>query len=127
MYVVSTTNYFMNRQQIRKLAKEYKIPFKTLREQIAQMDPEVVKINLEDLPNGEKVRLKVDRILEHKDSLSQDYIDFIENNRDTVFTVKKYDNGVGKENSKRFTLNEDTTKPKWIFHLDDLTLADLTI
>ena len=118
---------FMNRQQIRKLAKEYKIPFKTLREQIAQMDPEVVKVNLEDLPNGEKVRLKVDRILEHKDSLSQDYIDFIENNRDTVFTVKKYDNGVGKENSKRFTLNEDTTEPKWIFHLDDLTLADLTI
>ena len=117
----------MNRQQIRKLAKEYKIPFKTLREQIAQMDPEVVKVNLEDLPNGEKVRLKVDRILEHKDSLSQDYIDFIENNRDTVFTVKKYDNGVGKENSKRFTLNEDTTEPKWIFHLDDFTLADLTI
>lgn len=118
---------FMNRQQIRKLAKEYKIPFKTLREQIAQMDPEVVKVNLEDLPNGEKVRLKVDRILEHKDSLSQDYIDFIENNRDTVFTVKKYDNGAGKENSKRFTLNEDTTEPKWIFHLEDLTLADLTI
>ena len=117
----------MNRQQIRKLAKEYKIPFKTLKEQIKNMDPEIVKINLEDLPDGEKVKINVDRILEHKDSLTQEYIDFIENNRDTVFTVKKYDSGVGKENSKRFTLKEDTTDPKWIFHLYDLTLADLTI
>ena len=67
----------MNRQQIRKLAKEYKIPFKTLKEQIKNMDPEIVKINLEDLPDGEKVKIKPrSHILRLNDAQLSDIIMF---------------------------------------------------
>lgn len=110
----------MNRETRRKLAKQMKISMKELNE---LLKPQIVDINIEDLPNGEKVRLKADKILERKEHLSEKFIKFVEENKDKIFTVTKYDNGVGEENSQRYTLNEDNSPEKWIFHIGDLELA----
>ena len=110
----------MNRETRRKLAKQMKISMKELNE---LLKPQIVDINIEDLPNGEKVRLKADKILERKEHLSEKFIKFVEENKDKIFTVTKYVNGVGEENSQRYTLNEDNSPEKWIFHIGDLELA----
>ena len=110
----------MNRETRRKLAKQMKISMKELNE---LLKPQIVDINLEDLPDGEKVRIKADKILERKEHLSEKFIKFVEENKNKVFTVTKYDNGVGVENSQRYTLNEDNSLEKWIFHIRDLELA----
>lgn len=110
----------MNRETRRKLAKQMKISMKQLNELLT---PQIVSMNLEDLPDGEKVKIKADQILTKKEHLSEKYIKFVEENRDKVFTVTRYDNGVGLDKSQRYTLNEDTSPEKWIFHLNDLELA----
>ena len=110
----------MNRATRRKLAKQMKISMKQLNELLT---PQIVSIDLEDLPDGEKVKIKTDQILAKKEHLSEKYIKFVEENRDKVFTVTRYDNGVGLDKSQRYTLNEDTSPEKWIFHISDLELA----
>ena len=110
----------MNRETRRKLAKQLGVSMKQI-DQI--LTPQIVDINLEDLPDGERVKLKADKILANKKHLSEKYIKFVEENRDKIFTVTKYYNGVGVEKSQRYTLNEDTSPEKWIFHLTDLELV----
>ena len=51
-----------------------------------------------------------------------EYRDFIENNKDTVFTVK-YDEKY-RHNPWLVSLEEDTTEPRWLFTTSDLILIE---
>ncbi len=80
-----------------------------------------------DVWEGEKVKLNYDRITHYKDwkILRQEYRDFVEANKDTVFTVE-FDDIRKKEAEKNKGLSglcqfvEDTTPVKWLFYAIDL-------
>lgn len=80
-----------------------------------------------DVWEGEKVKLNYDRITHYKDwkILRQEYRDFVEANKDTVFTVE-FDDIRKKEAEKNKGLSglcqfaEDTTSVKWLFYAIDL-------
>ena len=75
----------------------------------------------------EKNKLNYDRITHYKDwkILRQEYKDFVEANKDTVFTVE-FDDIRKKEAEKKNRLSrhcqyvEDTTPVKWLFYAIDL-------
>lgn len=108
----------MNRAEKRKLAKKLKMSYTDL---VNSLNFEIADITVEELPEGTLVKLKADRILEKKTELSENYIKWVEDNRDKVFTCEKDPSLVN--DSKRVVLKEDTTEPKWIFHVSDLELV----
>lgn len=76
---------------------------------------------LEDI-SGSKVKLATDKILKDKDGLSKRYLEFINKNKDKIFTAKldiKWD-----KNNYYYVLEEDETVPKWLFAVDDLIIVD---
>lgn len=64
---------------------------------------------------GVKVKLNSDKILAHSKNLSKAYIEFVETNKDKVFTAEKYENF-----TTAFTLAEDDNDEKWVFVASNL-------
>lgn len=74
---------------------------------------------------GSKVKLNYNRIIKRKgyDDLVSEYKEFIELNKDSVFTVE-YDKD-RRDNPSWVCLVEDNTPFKWLFYVGDLVvLAD---
>ena len=107
-----------NRKERRALAKKLKISNQKLNE---LLQVQIENIAIDYLPTGQKVRLKVDQILEKKDELSERYIEFVEENKDKILTVER-DPEKG-EDAQVVCLKEDTNEVKWLFHYTDLELV----
>lgn len=107
-----------NRKERRALAKKLKISNQKLNE---LLQVQIENIAIDYLPTGQKVRLKVDQILEKKDELSEKYIEFVEENKDKILTVER-DPEKG-EDAQVVCLKEDTNEVKWLFHYTDLELV----
>lgn len=76
---------------------------------------------LEDI-SGTKVKLATEKILKDKAKLSKRYLEFIDKNKDKVFTAKlsiKWD-----KNNYYYVLEEDKTVPKWLFAVDNLIIIN---
>ena len=63
---------------------------------------------------GKKAKINVDRYI--KRELSEKFKDFINNNKNTIFTLEQEERYI---NTRIYTLKEDGT---WLFHLSDLKL-----
>lgn len=63
--------------------------------------------------DGKKVIINVDKLLSNHNSVK--FREFINANRDTVFTASLY----GKY-TQMYILDEDISSPKWMFFEDDL-------
>jgi hypothetical protein len=63
--------------------------------------------------DGKKVIINVDKLLSNHNSVK--FREFINANRDTVFTASLY----GKY-TQMYILDEDVSSPKWMFFEDDL-------
>jgi hypothetical protein len=66
--------------------------------------------------DGDKVKINVDKYANKNDIYTTKFLKFIDENRDTVFTVKRY-----KTNSSFWVLEEE---PMWIIHEDNLIIVD---
>lgn len=93
----------LNRKMRRKLAKKTKS--KILRK---------FKNKTILFQDGDKVKLKYDRIINRRNDLSNKYIDFVESNKDKVLTVSNIDKLDFKDQVR---LEEDM---RWIWHISDL-------
>lgn len=67
---------------------------------------------------GRKVKINVDKIIDRvKDKMLPKYKEFLENNKNKIFTAQATKNTVEPE---LYTLLEDNSKPKWTFWCEDL-------
>ena len=107
----------MNRAEKRKLAKKLKMKYAELLE---SLEFKIEDVTVEELPEGTKVKLKAEQILQQGD-LNEKYREWVEANKDKVFTCEK-DPTLPKD-SKRVVLKEDESNPKWLFHVTDLELV----
>lgn len=89
----------MNKQQIQKIRKIIRI----------------ANSKHEYLKEGEKVKIDYKKITESPNfkNSQKEYIEWIENNKENVFTVEYDENH--KKNPVLIQLKEDTTVPKWLF------------
>lgn len=95
------------------------------------MKNENENINLIMPKENVKVKLNYDRITSNqsyiidketfKDSHRQNFIDFIESNKDTIFTVF-YDLEYMKKFPDHICFNEDKKLSKWAFHYSDIII-----
>lgn len=79
------------------------------------------------LLEGTKVKLNYKEITSHPDwsRMNPNYIDFIEDNKDTIFTVEYDKLRKDAANKDVFVcLKEDETNPKWKFYTSDLIVQD---
>lgn len=103
----------MNREQRRKL--------KLTKEQADFVD----RIRSGDpIPPESKVKLNYNQIVSRNDykKLKQSYKDFVENNKETIFTTNNSED-ISKT-AKLVSLKEDEADPKWLFWVGDLMLVD---
>lgn len=107
-----------NRKERRALAKRLKISNEKLNE---LLQIQIENVSIDYLPNGQKVKIKVDQILEKREELSEKYIQFIEENRDKILTVERDPNK--DEEAQVVCLKEDPNEVKWLFHYTDLELV----
>lgn len=107
----------MNRAEKRKLAKKLKMKYAELLE---SLEFKIEDVTVEELPEGTKVKLKAEQILQQKD-LNEKYREWVEANKDKVFTCEK--DPTLPNDSKRVVLKEDESNPKWLFHVTDLELV----
>ena len=107
----------MNRAEKRKLAKKLKMKYAELLE---SLEFKIEDVTVEELPEGTKVKLKAEQILQQKD-LNEKYREWVEVNKDKVFTCEK--DPTLPNDSKRVVLKEDESNPKWLFHVTDLDLV----
>lgn len=74
--------------------------------------------------NGKRVKLDIEKILSRKRSFSEKYKNFLNENKDNIFTAEYYSR-IGRSPSKYFyTLKEDDSDIKWIFTADDFILIE---
>lgn len=75
------------------------------------------------IPDGAKVKLNVDQITARKDYRSKlpAYQDFVVRNRNTVFTARRV---WPMKRHSFLELEEDTTKPKWLWWDGDLIVVE---
>ena len=95
----------MNRKEKRILAKKLGMSYSDLME---SLNFQIVDMQIDQIPEGTKVKLNYDRIMEHKDELSERYINWVTEHKDDI----------------RVQLAEDTNEVKWLFHTSDLILVD---
>ena len=107
-----------NRKERRALAKRLKISNEKLNE---LLQIQIENVSIDYLPTGQKVKIKVDQILEKREELSEKYIQFIEENRDKILTVERDPNK--DEEAQVVCLQEDPNEVKWLFHYTDLELV----
>ena len=109
----------MNREEKRKLAKKLKMSYADL---IASLDFQIVDMSLDQIPSGTKVKINYDRIMKHKDELSEKFVVWVYNHKDEIFTVEKDE--TLSDTDMRVQLAEDDSEVKWLFHVSDLILVD---
>ena len=109
----------MNREEKRKLAKKLKMSYADL---MKSLNIEVVDIKIDQIPEGTKVKINYDRIMNHKDELSERYIEWITEHKDEIFTCEK-DKSLDISDT-RVQLAEDDNEVKWLFDIADLILVD---
>ncbi len=107
----------MNRAEKRKLAKKLKMKYAELLE---SLEFKIEDVTVEELPEGTKVKLKAEQILQ-QGNLNEKYREWVEANKDKVFTCEK--DSTLPNDSKRVVLKEDESNPKWLFHVTDLELV----
>ena len=107
-----------NRKERRALAKRLKISNEKMNE---LLQIQIENVSIDYLPTGQKVKIKVDQILEKREELSEKYIQFIEENRDKILTVERDPNK--DEEAQVVCLQEDPNEVKWLFHYTDLELV----
>ena len=107
----------MNRAEKRKLAKKLKMKYTELLE---SLEFKIEDVTVEELPEGTKVKLKAEQILQQGD-LNEKYREWVKANKDKVFTCEK--DSTLPNDSKRVILKEDENNPKWLFHVTDLELV----
>ena len=107
----------MNRAEKRKLAKKLKMKYVELLE---SLEFKIEDVTVEELPEGTKVKLKAEQILQ-QGNLNEKYREWVEANKDKVFTCEK--DSTLPNDSKRVVLKEDESNPKWLFHVTDLELV----
>lgn len=107
----------MNRAEKRKLAKKLKMKYAELLE---SLEFKIEDVTVEELPEGTKVKLKAEQILQQR-NLNEKYREWVEANKDKVFTCEK--DPTLPNDSKRVVLKEDESNPKWLFHVTDLELV----
>lgn len=107
----------MNRAKKRKLAKKLKMKYAELLE---SLEFKIEDVTVEELPEGTKVKLKAEQILQQGD-LNEKYREWVEANKDKVFTCEK--DPTLPNDSKRVVFKEDESNPKWLFHVTDLELV----
>ena len=107
----------MNRAEKRKLAKKLKMKYAELLE---SLEFKIEDVTVEELPEGTKVKLKAEQILQQR-NLNEKYREWVEANKDKVFTCEK--DSTLPNDSKRVVLKEDESNPKWLFHVTDLELV----
>ena len=118
----------MNRADRRNLAKKVKKANKMLNLGLNNTQlQQYIKFKEEQLSSvvlfeGDKVKLDYDKITSIPDYTNRkpEYRNFIETNKDKVFTVK-YDDKY-RNNPWLVSLEEDTTEPRWLFTTSDLIL-----
>ena len=107
----------MNREERRKMAKRWHIKpsvvtaFEQMLKEAAEAEP---------MPEGQKVRLNVSKILVNENVLKPAYKDFVRAHADDVFTVERAADGY----THIVTLVEDTTEPKWLWKTTDLIAVE---
>jgi len=62
--------------------------------------------------SGDKVKINVDAFDWQRNTLTEKFLDFIDNNIDTIFTLKEY-----SSNSNLWTFEEDSL---WLLYEDNL-------
>lgn len=107
----------MNRAEKRKLAKKLKMKYAELLE---SLEFKIEDVTVEELPEGTKVKLKAEQILQ-QGNLNEKYREWVEANKNKVFTCEK--DPTLPNDSKRVVLKEDESNPKWLFHVTDLELV----
>lgn len=107
----------MNREERRKIAKRWHVKpeMVTAFEQMLQEAAEA-----EPMPEGQKVKLNVGKILVNESVLKPAYKDFVRAHADDVFTVEKAAEGY----NHIVSLVEDTTEPKWLWKTTDLIAVE---
>ena len=118
----------MNREQRRTMKKGLKKLNKKLK--LGLSEEQIVnyikfkedQMNSANLNEGDKVKLNYEEIVSRIDYAKkvETYRNFIETNKDTIFTVK-YDEKY-RNNPWLVCLEEDTTEPRWLFTTSDLIL-----
>ena len=74
----------------------------------------------EPMPEGQKGKLNVSKILVNENVLKPAYKDFVRAHADDVFTVEKAAEGY----NHIVSLVEDTTEPKWLWKTTDLIAVE---
>lgn len=118
----------MNRAERRNLSKKIKKVNKTLNLGLTKKQlKDYIKFKEEQLSSvalfeGDKVKIDYEGIVSRVDYEKRrpEYRDFIEQNKNTIFTVK-YDEKY-RNNPWLVSLEEDTTEPRWLFTTSDLIL-----
>lgn len=108
----------MNRDQKKQIAKAVRKKHgKAIsRKQAAQLVNAVdLIVKASDVQEGDKVKLDYDKISSSKrwEQHSSPYREFVEANKDKVFTVEPNDRDANWGSIFQFV--EDTTNPKWLF------------
>ena len=109
----------MNRKDKRNLAKKLGISYSELME---SLNFQIVDMSIDQIPEGTKVKINYDRIIKHKDELSERYIEWITSHKDEIFTCEK-DKNLDISDT-RVQLAEDENEVKWLFDIADLILVD---
>jgi hypothetical protein len=118
----------MNREQRRKLnlsAKESAV----LTDLINMSKVKKALDDWKPIAEGTKVKLNMERITSHPDwnpntddFNHRNYVDWVTQNKDNVFTIK-YDSAHLKD-PQLLCFIEDNTNPKWLFHESDLIVLE---
>lgn len=74
--------------------------------------------------NGKRVKLDIEKILSRKRSFSEKYKNFLNENKDNIFTAEYYSRINHNPSGYFYTLKEDKSDIKWIFTSDDFILID---
>ena len=77
----------------------------------------------ETFTEGSKVKLNYEKIISQKNDKTENYLMFVENNKDKIFTIEYDENH--QDNPSVFCLKEDTTSPKWLFNINNLILVEM--
>lgn len=113
----------MNREQKRTFKKEIKKKLNktSLSDKMKERVEQYITQDqgASDLFDGDKVKLNYNRIISYPDfkKMRPEYIEFIESNKETIFTAEKY-------KSLTVQLQEDTNNPKFLFWPGDLILVE---
>jgi len=110
-----------NRAERRALAKKLKVNQKVMKEMLKTT---IENIAIDYLPTGQKVRLKAEQILAHKNDYSKEYIEFVEKHKDDILTVERDPNK--EEDARVVTLQEQndvSIEARFLFDYADLEIV----